>query len=78
MNAMNSLGFPCAIAIAIGAALAGCGRDDAPEGKEVIDVTPNAANIVEQTGDKVDAAVQQNKQTLDAAIDAQSGGKPAE
>ena len=60
-------------------ALAGCGSDDAPPTKETIDVTPaNATNIVQQTGVKVEEAIQQNTLDLDAAIEAQSGGKPAQ
>ena len=60
-------------------ALAGCGSDNAPPTKEIIDVTPaNATNIVQHTGVKVEEAIQQNTLDLDAAIEAQSGGKPAQ
>jgi hypothetical protein len=59
--------------------LAGCGSDEPVTSKELIDVTPaNAHNIVEQTGAKVDGMLKQNKQDMDAAIDAQSGGQPAQ
>lgn len=60
-------------------ALAGCGSDNAPPTKETIDVTPaTATNIVQRTGVKVEEAIQQNTLDLDAAIEAQSGGKPAQ
>ena len=59
--------------------LFGCGRDQPVTSKEMTDVTPaNAHNIVEQTGAQVDGILQQNKQDMDAAIDAQSGGQPAQ
>lgn len=55
------------------ALLVACGSDTDSNSKEMIDVTPaNAHNIVTETGAKVDAAIQQNKESLDAAIDAQS------
>jgi hypothetical protein len=58
--------------------LMACGKDKVPAPHTTIDVTPaNAANIVEQTGAKVEDSMQQNTQALDAAIDAQSKGKSA-
>ena len=58
--------------------LVGCGSDEPTTANKPLDVTPgNAHNIVEQTGAKVDGILQQNKQDMDAAIDAQSGGQPA-
>ncbi|MSR14104.1 MAG: hypothetical protein EXR86_05945 [Gammaproteobacteria bacterium] len=51
----------------------GCGSDPDPNAAQMIDVTPgNAKNIVDQTAVKVDTAIQQNKEALDAAIDAQT------
>jgi len=59
--------------------LGACDRESLPKTGRTTDVTPgNAANIVEQTGAKVDAALQQNTQALDAAIDAQSTGTASE
>ncbi len=59
--------------------LVGCGRDEPTAAKKLMDVTPtNAHNIVEQTGARVDGMLKQNKQDMDAAIDAQSGGEPAQ
>ncbi len=59
--------------------LVGCGGDEPTPAKKLIDVTPaNAHNIVEQTGAQVDGILKQNKQDMDAAIDAQPGGQPAQ
>ena len=53
--------------------LYGCGTDTDTNANETLDVTPaNAKNIVEHTGAKVNTMVQQNKESLAAAIDAQT------
>lgn len=59
--------------------LGACDRESLPKTGTTTDATPgNAANIVEQTGAKVDAALRQNTRALDAAIEAQATGTASE
>ena len=63
------------IPLAITLSLTACGGDIGSQGKQTIDVTPgNAQNIVQDTGAKVNAAVEQGKDAIDKAEAAANGG----
>ena len=53
-----------------------CGADSTPAAKKTGAVTPaNAHNIVNDTGAKVDAAIEGSKDAIDQALDQQTGSK---
>ena len=57
------------------ALLTACGGDTGSQGKQTIDVTPSSANnVVQETGAKVNTAIDQGSAALDQAVDAQSKG----
>jgi hypothetical protein len=68
---MKRFTFPLVIIIS----LAACGGETGSQGKQTIDVTPsNAQNIVQDTGAKVNSAVEQGKDAIDKAEAAANGG----
>ena len=56
--------------------LSACGAETGSQGKQTIDVTPsNVQNIVQDTGAKANAAVEQGKEAIDKAVDAADSPK---